>query len=121
MREWVPGVTYGGHAFGCGTFDEFLSRRDELLPQIERYSPAALARSIEPSKAPEIVIEYWPGSYPARPGMQLNDPTHSAQFGTAFEKLCNGRGIRCTLLKGPCREVWRRLADSLLAGRACCM
>lgn len=113
MKAWIPNQgTYGAHAFGLA-WDEFAARRDALLPEIERYSPAALARHIEPTVAPEIVMEYWQGSYPAPGTNKVKDPVHSAQFGIQFEKLCRERGIRCTLLKGPCKEAWRRLADAL--------
>ena len=117
MKAWIPNQgTYGAHAFGM-KWNDFLAKREGLLPEIERYSPAALARKIDPTIAPEIVMEYWPGSFPASEGKTVKGPVHSAQFGAAFERICKERGIPCTLLKGPCKEVWKRLADAL-AGTA---
>lgn len=42
MREWLPNIEYGPHAFGCKTFDEFLARRSEFLPWIKRYGACEL-------------------------------------------------------------------------------
>ena len=115
MKAWIPNQgTYGAHAFGL-KWPEFEARRDELLPTIERFSPAALARRIEPSAAPELILEYWPGSFPAGGQATVKDPVHSAQFGIPFADLCKACGIRAELLKGPCKESWRRFAD-VLAG-----
>ena len=114
MKEWIPNQgEYGAHAFGL-KWDDFLARRDELLPLIEKYSPAALARKIEPAFAPEILMEYYPGSYPAEGKRTVKDPVHSAQFGIGFEKICRARGIKATLLKGPCKDVWTKFADVLV-------
>ena len=114
MKEWIPNQgTYGAHAFGM-KWNDYLAKRDAMLPEIERYSPAALARRLEPTAAPEIVMEYWPGSFPASDGKAVKDPVHSAQFGIAFERICKERCMPCALLKGPCKEVWKRLADALV-------
>jgi hypothetical protein len=49
MREWIPAVTYGAHAFGvkpprggskAEAFELMLARRTELLPWITEYSQA---------------------------------------------------------------------------------
>ena len=115
MKAWIPNQgQYGAHAFGL-SWGAFMARREALLPQIERYSPAALARAIDPKFAPEIVMEYPSANFPAPDGTPSRDPVHSALFGTHFERLCRSRGIACTLLKGPCREAWKRLADALTA------
>ena len=114
MKEWVANQgRYGAHAFGM-KWESFLARRDELAPEIAKYSPASLARAIDPSRAPEIVMEYPAQNFPSADGTPPKDPVHSAQFGIRFEELCKGLGIRCTLLKGGCVAAWRRLADSLL-------
>ena len=50
MKEWTPNSSYGGHAFGfkgdpakkISQFDEFLAKRDTILPWIAEYSPYAL-------------------------------------------------------------------------------
>jgi len=115
MKEWVPNQgVYGAHAFGIG-WKEFEARRDEMLPTIELYSPAALARKIDPAAAPEIVIEYPPANFPDEKTGLAKDPIHSAQFGMRFAEVCRERGIKCELLKGACNESWKRLVDRLVA------
>ncbi len=47
LREWMPNMTYGGHAFGfrkpgqngAKEFQAFYDGRDEVLPWIKEYSP----------------------------------------------------------------------------------
>jgi acetyl esterase/lipase len=56
MKEWTPNSRYGGHAFGfkgdrekkLSQFDEFLARRDTILPWIAEYSPYALVTADDP-------------------------------------------------------------------------
>lgn len=114
MKEWVPNQgSYGAHAFGI-KWDDFFARRAELMPEIEKYSPAALARKIEPAFAPEIFMEYYPASFPAAGRTTVKDPIHSAQFGIGFEKLCRERGIEMTLAKVSGKpKAWDWLADKL--------
>src|SRR4029079_8281590 len=50
MKEWTPNSNYGGHAFGftgdaakrISRWDEFLAKRETILPWIAEYSPYAL-------------------------------------------------------------------------------
>ena len=113
MKEWIPNQkTYGAHAFGM-KWDDYLAKRDELLSDIERYSPAALARKIDPSVAPEIVMAYGPSLFPAPGKDTVKDPVHTAQFGINFDGICRERGIRCKLIKGPTSKAWWRLAIAL--------
>ena len=60
-------------------------------------SPAALARKIDPARAPRIFLQY--GS-PLKPGEVAKDPTHSPVFGERFKELCVGRGIPCKVNYG---------------------
>jgi acetyl esterase/lipase len=48
MREWIPNIKYGGHAFGKETFDKFLTDRESILPWIAEYSPYALVGAGDP-------------------------------------------------------------------------
>jgi len=113
MKEWIPNQgVYGAHAFGI-SWKDLEAKRDEMLPVIERFSPAALARKIDPAAAPEIVIEYPPANFPDKTTGIAKDPIHSAQFGINFEKICRERGIRCALLGGNCDRLWNRLMDAL--------
>lgn len=92
MREWVPNIRYGAHAFGFKNFEEWLGSRGEVMPLIEMYSPAALARKIAPADAP--VVFYSCGKLPGA-GELAKDPTHAPQFCVRFEEICRSRGIFC--------------------------
>ena len=81
MKEWIPNSRYGAHAFGYRNFADWLAHRAECLADIERISPAALARKIDPARAPQIFLQY--GS-PLKPGEIAKDPTHSPVFGERF-------------------------------------
>jgi acetyl esterase/lipase len=48
MKTWTPNSRYGGHAFGLGSFAEFLAARDRLQPWIAEYSPYALVTKDDP-------------------------------------------------------------------------
>jgi hypothetical protein len=48
IKEWTPNSRYGGHAFGFGSFGEFLAGRDKILPWIAEYSPYALVNAGDP-------------------------------------------------------------------------
>ncbi|TWT30210.1 alpha/beta hydrolase fold protein [Posidoniimonas corsicana] len=99
MQEWMPNSFYGGHAFGVGkpgkenraaNFKEFLARRDELLPQINEYSPYALATS----DAPPIYLFYT--TKPAM-GEKTKDPTHSSNFGVKLDERLRELGVSSEL------------------------
>ena len=97
MKEWIPNSVYGAHAFWYRDFDEWLAHRADCLPVIERISPAALARKIDPKRAPQIFLQY---GAPLKPGEIAKDPTHSPAFGEHFKELCAGRGIPCKVNYG---------------------
>ena len=117
-RAWIPNATYGGHAFGFKNFDDWLAHREQVLPWIERFSPAALARKITPARAPKMFLQY--GSLP-KPGEVAKDPTHAGTFGVRFREICAARGIPCEVFvddRTPCfGETFRRLADALGGSR----
>ena len=92
MKEWIPNSRYGAHAFGYRNFADWLAHRAECLADIERISPAALARKIDPAKAPAMFLQY---GAPLKPGEIAKDPVHSPVFGGKFRELCAGRGIPC--------------------------
>ncbi|HRQ89873.1 MAG TPA: DUF1080 domain-containing protein, partial [Bacteroidia bacterium] len=98
MKEWTPNSRYGAHAFGIGAnaekkttaFDEFLARRDEILPWIAEYSPYALV-----SKDDSPVYLYY--SAPPALGQEEKDPTHTANFGVKLQEHCEANGVKCEL------------------------
>ena len=50
MREWIPNSNYGAHLFGYPDFQTWLDHREEVLPWIEKYSPAGLLRRRDPQR-----------------------------------------------------------------------
>ena len=91
-KEWIPNARYGAHAFGYGSFADWLAHRAECMPLIERYSPAALLRACTASRAPTFL--YSCGALPP-PGQLPADPTHAAMFCVKFEELCKAKGVAC--------------------------
>lgn len=100
MKEWMPNGYYGGHAFGIimpgkenreRSIQEFLSRRDELLPEINEYSPYGLASSDDP---PVYLF------YKDKPaiGRDTRDPTHSANYGVKLHERLQALGVESELV-----------------------
>ena len=97
MKSWIPNSKYGAHAFGYRNFADWLAHRADCLADIERISPAALARKINSAKAPAVFLQY---GRPLKPGEIAKDPTHSPAFGERFKELCAERGIPCKVNYG---------------------
>jgi len=99
MKEWTPNSRYGGHAFGftgdkekkLSQFDEFLAKRDTILPWIAEYSPYALVSSDDPP-----VSLYF--SQPPALGKDQKDPTHTSNFGVKLQEECKAKGVKCELV-----------------------
>ena len=92
LREWMPNMTYGGHAFGFRKpgqrgpeeFQAFYDHRDEVLSWIKEYSPYEHAGAGDPP----VFLDYPAQDKPARLGETQRDPTHSAVLGLPLvEKL----------------------------------
>jgi len=88
IREWIPNCTYGGHAFGKDSFEEFLAERDSILPWIEEYSPYALVSENDPS----VYLFY---KNPPVFGQKVDNPVHSSNFGVKLQERCAAVGIGC--------------------------
>ncbi len=91
LREWMPNMSYGGHAFGFrkpgnqgrdGEFQAFYDHRDEVLPLIKKYSPYELAGPGDPP----VFLDYPSQDKPAVLGETQKDPTHSAVMGLMLQK-----------------------------------
>ena len=99
LKDWIPGDVYGGHAFGFfgdkvtgrAKFDEFVSKRDLLLPWIAEYSPYALVTKDDPP----VYLHYL-----RRPdfGKDSNANAHSSNFGVKLQERCNAEGVACELV-----------------------
>lgn len=86
MRQWIPNNEYGHHAFLLPSYEDFLAKREELMPWIKRFSPYELATADDPP----VFLHY--GAAPAM-GEPANDPPHSANFGLGLAKKLDEVGI----------------------------
>lgn len=91
MKEWTPNSRYGGHAFGLRPFDQFLEKRDTILPWIHEYSPYHLVSKDDPA----VCLIY--SAAPAI-GQNQKDPTHTANFGVKLQEHCRATGVDCHLV-----------------------
>ena len=98
MKEWIPNIEYGGHAFGFGDpekkryeFAEFLQNREKILPWIQEYSPYAHVTSDDPP----VYLCY---KRPPAVGQKQKDPTHSANFGAKLQEKLQSVGVACELV-----------------------
>ena len=99
MKEWIPNQNYGAHAFGfkgdksknLAPFDEFLAKRDSILPWIAEYSPYALVTA----DAPPVYLFY---NLAPTMGQKQESPAHSANFGVKLQERCQSVGVECELV-----------------------
>lgn len=107
MRAWTPNSRYGGHAFGVGSFAEFLAARDRILPWIAEYSPYALVTKDDPP----VYLSY---SAPPALGQDQKDPTHTANFGVKLQEHCRTVGIPCELMYPGAKDAKHATAQDYL-------
>lgn len=101
LREWMPNMVYGGHAFGFrkegqnrdGEFQTFYDRREEVLPWIKEYSPYEHAGPGDPP----IFLDYPSQDKPAKYGETQKDPTHSAVNGLGLMEKLKPQGVEVHL------------------------
>lgn len=86
MQAWIPNNTYGNHAFALASMQEFLDKRESLLPWIERFSPYTLASADDPP----VLLFY---DNPPNLGQPYKDPPHSANFGAGLAEKLKAVGI----------------------------
>jgi acetyl esterase/lipase len=90
LREWIPNMRYGGHAFGFSgegnardsQFQKFLDRRAEVADWIKEYSPYAHAGPGDPP----VFLDYPAQDKPPVKGEEQKDPTHTAVLGLLLEE-----------------------------------
>ncbi len=107
MREWIPNIGYGPHAFGLiqgrkgmpaslqphefvYDFPAYLKQRDRLLPLIEQYSPYSHVSAGDPP----VYLSYRDTPAPRQP---QKDATHSANFGVLLKERCDALKVPCQL------------------------
>ena len=117
MKEWTPNSRYGGHAFGfrgdpakkLSQFDEFLAKRDTILPWIAEYSPYALVTPDDPP----VYLSF---SGPPAIGQEQKDPTHTANFGVKLQEHCKENGVAADLVYPGAPDVkFKTVNDYLIA------
>ena len=96
LREWLPNMSYGGHAFGFtgggnardSQFQRFYDHRADVLEWIKEYSPYA---HVGPGEPP-VFLDYPTQDKPAVKGEEQKDPTHSAVLGLLLEEKLKAEG-----------------------------
>jgi acetyl esterase/lipase len=110
MRAWTPNSRYGGHAFGLGSFAEFLAARERILPWIATYSPYALVTKDDPP----VYLNY---SAPPALGQDQKDPTHTANFGVKLQEHCRALGVSCELMYPGANDARHATAQDYLIAK----
>jgi acetyl esterase/lipase len=95
LREWMPNMRYGGHAFGFAgnggrdsQFQQFYDHRADVLDWIKEYSPYSHAGPGDPP-----VFLYYPAQdKPPVKGEAQTDPTHSAVLGLLLDEKLKAEG-----------------------------
>ena len=97
LREWIPNMRYGGHAFGFtgkegagrdSQFQQFYDHRDEVADWIKEYSPFA---HVGPGDPP-VFLNYASQDKPPVKGEEQTDPTHTAVLGLLLEEKLKAEG-----------------------------
>ena len=107
MKEWTPNSRYGGHAFGKGSFANFLNDREEISEWIAEFSPYALVTSDDPP----VYLHY--GQPPAL-GEPQKDPTHTSNFGVKLCEQCAEKGVECELVYPGAEDVEHKTTGDYL-------
>jgi acetyl esterase/lipase len=114
MQQWVPGVKWGAPALGC-SFEESLSRREELLPILRKWSPDYLLHN---GAAPMFFENEW-GLTKPDDITQANYDTHSPRWALGFQELSLAAGATC-FVKYPghpadeaAQDIWDFVAKRL--------
>lgn len=95
LREWIPNMRYGGHAFGFtgaggrdSQFQQFFDHRAEVLDWIKEYSPIAHASHGDPP----VFLNYPSQDKLPVKGEAQKDPTHTAVLGLLLEEKLKAEG-----------------------------
>ncbi|WP_406694747.1 alpha/beta hydrolase [Singulisphaera sp. Ch08] len=95
LREWIPNMRYGGHAFGFtkasardSQFQQFYDHRSDVLDWINEYSPYVHAGPGDPP----VFLDYPGQDKPPVKGEEQKDPTHTAVLGLLLEEKLKSVG-----------------------------
>lgn len=90
MAEWTPNNDYGCHAFSLASHQDFMARRDRLMPWIQDFSPYAL---LTPDDPPVYLYYDIAPSF----GHASVNATHSANFGLGLAAKLKSVGVEFEL------------------------
>ena len=98
LREWMPNMRYGGHAFGFRKPGD--QGRDSRVPGVlrpPRRGARPGSRNTPPTSTPgpgdpPVFLDYPSQDKPARFGEEQKDPTHSAVMGLTLEEKLKESG-----------------------------
>ena len=113
MQDWVPGVKWGAPAFGC-SFEESQKRRDELMPEIRKWSSENLFHA---GSAPIYFENNWGLTQPEKV-TEMDYKVHSPSWGAGYQRLAQKAGVTC-YLKYPDHptegfaDIWDFIAKTL--------
>ncbi len=100
MRQWIPSIHYGAHAFFSeypkdvdrkdkeAVFEYWLSKREEILPWIREFSPYEHASSDDPP-----VLHVYGGRKNTLPAEDAGHATHHPKFGEMLHKKLRELGV----------------------------
>ncbi len=97
MREWIPDVSYGAHAFfrdfprdldKARRFEFWLERRDEVRPWIRAFSPYEHASADDPP-----MLHAYGGQKSTLPAADASHATHHPRFGEMLHKRLRELGV----------------------------
>ena len=89
VREWMPGYTYGAHAFGMKSLDEVEMNRDKLAAWITEYSPISHVTKDDPP----VGLFYGTGVSVGKDGEKRPDYTHSPVLGQKLAEKLKATGV----------------------------
>lgn len=98
LREWLPNMSYGGHAFGFRKdglsrqeeFQAFYDGRDKVMPWVLEYSAYHL---VTPDDSPIFMQYGGDAKEPPAKGQSPKDPTHSAVLGLLLQTKLKEAGV----------------------------
>lgn len=99
LRKWIPNYIYGGRAFGfagakrADSFIPFLAARDNILADIQKYSPIEHASKDDPG----VFMEFPRQNKAPVAGEKQTDPTHSAVAGLMLHQKLQSLGVTSEL------------------------
>jgi hypothetical protein len=96
MREWIPQITYGAHAFFTRqdygrkeeSFEYFLAHRDEIVPWIREFSAYEWASADDP---PMLLV--YGGQKDVIPALDKGNATHHPKFGEHLHERLTELGV----------------------------